>query len=172
MNAAASSWWTRTNLTRSWWRRRPSMIPLMPSPGTPKTVSPPQSASRAISSSDAICAMTSPWSVVSADPVGVGVGGPKLQAQPGPVRRRADDPAGGVEGAVKEHRFDPDVVVEPLQVPEVRDGRGGVGVQVRRAVPGDLEPEGSRDGPGPQPLGDAAAAGGIGLQAVHRAGGA
>jgi hypothetical protein len=41
----------------SWWRRRPSMIPLMPSPGSPNTVSTPQSASRSTSSSDAILSM-------------------------------------------------------------------------------------------------------------------
>src|SRR5437660_1477274 len=35
MKAAASSWCTSTNLTRSWCRRRPSMSPLMPSPGRP-----------------------------------------------------------------------------------------------------------------------------------------
>ena len=60
MNAAASSWWTRKNLTRSECRRKPSMIPLMPSPGRPKTVSTPQSASRSISTSDAIVAITAP----------------------------------------------------------------------------------------------------------------
>src|SRR3984957_8753855 len=49
MNAAASSWWTSTNLIRSWCRRRPSMIPLMPSPGSPKTVSTPQSADGTLS---------------------------------------------------------------------------------------------------------------------------
>src|SRR4051794_3303776 len=46
MNAAASSWCTRTNLISSWCRRSPSMIPLMPSPGSPKTVSTPQATSR------------------------------------------------------------------------------------------------------------------------------
>ena len=35
-------------------RRRPSMIPLMPSPGRPKMVSTPQSISRSMSASDAI----------------------------------------------------------------------------------------------------------------------
>src|SRR2546421_3099104 len=57
MNAAASSWCTRTNRTRSALRRRPSMIPLIPSPGSPNTVSTPQSASRATSTSAAIAAM-------------------------------------------------------------------------------------------------------------------
>src|SRR5690349_24720923 len=58
MNAAASSWCTRKNRTCSRCRRRPSMIPLMPSPGIPKTVSTPHSASRSISDSDAILAIT------------------------------------------------------------------------------------------------------------------
>src|SRR6478609_6760326 len=57
MNAAASSWCTRKNRTCSRCRRRPSMIPLMPSPGRPKTVSTPHSASRSISDSDAILAI-------------------------------------------------------------------------------------------------------------------
>src|SRR3954468_7854764 len=61
MKAAASSWWTSMNLTRSCSRRRPSMIPLMPSPGRPKTVSTPQSASRetrACAASFAMCHLT------------------------------------------------------------------------------------------------------------------
>src|SRR5215216_1804131 len=60
MNAAASSWWTSTNRTLSWWRRSPSMIPLIPSPGSPNTVSTPHSASRSTSSSDAILSMRTP----------------------------------------------------------------------------------------------------------------
>src|SRR2546423_8839409 len=59
MNAAASSWCTRTNFTRSALRRSPSMIPLMPSPGSPNTVSTPQSASRATRTSAAIAAIPS-----------------------------------------------------------------------------------------------------------------
>ena len=39
-----------------------------------------------------------------------------------------------------------------------------------RAVPGDLQAVGGGDGGGAQPVGDAAAAGGVGLQAVHGAG--
>ena len=42
--------------------------------------------------------------------------------------------AGRVEGAVEEHRLDADVVVEPLQVPQVGYGGCGVDVQVRGAV--------------------------------------
>src|SRR5919109_373085 len=54
MKAAPSSWWTSTKRTLSWWRRKPSMSLLMPSPGRPNTVSTPQPASRSTSSSDAI----------------------------------------------------------------------------------------------------------------------
>src|SRR5919112_2709267 len=60
MNAAASSWCTSTNRTLSWWRRSPSIIPLIPSPGSPNTVSTPHSASRSTSSSDAILSMRTP----------------------------------------------------------------------------------------------------------------
>src|SRR5690348_8961851 len=140
MNAAASSWCTRKNRTRSDWRRSPSMIPLIPSPGRPKTVSTPQSASRSISSSDAICAMglllcrpgsvsgspavlparaagrqTGPARPVSALAVGLRVGFPQRQ----PVARAAwigaHDAAVRVEGAVEQHPLDPLVVVEVLQ---------------------------------------------------------
>jgi hypothetical protein len=51
---AASSWCTSTNRTRSWCLRRPSMSPLMPSPGRPNTVCTPQSAKRSINASAAI----------------------------------------------------------------------------------------------------------------------
>src|ERR687888_2017781 len=67
MKAAASSWWTSTKRIRSWWRRSPSMIPLMPSPGRPNTVSTPQSASRSASRSVAIC-FTVTLLVVMPDP--------------------------------------------------------------------------------------------------------
>jgi hypothetical protein len=54
MNAAASSWCTRTNRTLSSFLRSPSMIPLTPSPGRPNTVSTPHSASREVRTSEAI----------------------------------------------------------------------------------------------------------------------
>ncbi len=47
-----------------------------------------------------------------------------------------------------------------------------MGVQVRAVVSGDVKAVGGSDGRGPQPFGDLAAAGGIGLQAVDRADGA
>src|SRR5450759_4729195 len=81
-----------------------------------------------------------------------------------------DGPAGRVEGAVEEHRLDPDVVVEPFQVPQVRGGGSDMGVQVRAAVPGNVQAVGGRDCRDPHPFGDAAAAGDVGLQAVDRAG--
>src|SRR5438067_9515719 len=115
------------------------MIPLIPSPGRPKTVSTPQSARRSISSSDAICAMgvlqygrdqsgrppcPDRWtanrvSPVSPPAVGLRVGVPQGQ----PVARAAgigaQGAAVGVEGAVEQHPLDPLVVVEVLQVPQV-----------------------------------------------------
>jgi hypothetical protein len=62
------------------------------------------------------------------------------------------------------------VVVEVLEVPQVGNGSGDVGVQVRRAVAGDLQAARGRDGGDALPLGDAAAAGDVGLQAVDRLG--
>src|SRR5437588_10367365 len=43
--------------TRSWRLRRASMMPLMPSPGSPKTVSTPQSMMPSTSTSAAVCAI-------------------------------------------------------------------------------------------------------------------
>ena len=60
---------------------------------------------------------------------------------------------------VEELRLDPDVIVEPLQVPQVGCSRSGVGVQVGSAVSGDLQIEGRSDGGRAQPFGDLAAAG-------------
>src|SRR5690348_2611484 len=60
MNAAASSWCTRTKRIRSWCRRSASNSPLMPSPGKPKIVSTPQSASLSTRDSEAIFFMTPP----------------------------------------------------------------------------------------------------------------
>ena len=60
------------------------------------------------------------------------------------------------------------MIVEVLEVTQVGDGGGHVGVQVRRAVAGDLQAPGGRHGGDALPLGDAAAAGDVGLQAVHR----
>src|SRR3954469_112339 len=53
MNAADSSWRTWIKRTFSWRTRRASMMPLMPSPGRPKTVSTPQSIRVSMSMSDA-----------------------------------------------------------------------------------------------------------------------
>src|SRR4030095_6320973 len=57
MNAAASSWRTCTNRIRSWRVRSASMIPLMPSPGRPKTTSTPQSCMVSIRMSAAVDAI-------------------------------------------------------------------------------------------------------------------
>jgi hypothetical protein len=61
-----------------------------------------------------------------------------------------------VEGAVEQHGLDPLVVVEPLQVAQVRCRGRDVRVQVRAAVAGHLEVVGGRHGGAAQPLADAA----------------
>ncbi len=63
-----------------------------------------------------------------------------------------EDAPGGVQGAVEEHQLYPDVIVEPLQVPHVRRRHSSVHVQVRRAVPGDLQVIRRRNGSDPQPV--------------------
>src|SRR4051794_20817912 len=60
MKAAASSWCTSTKRISSRWRRRPSMSPLMPSPGRPNTVSTPHAISRLTSVSATISRMALP----------------------------------------------------------------------------------------------------------------
>jgi len=62
------------------------------------------------------------------------------------------------------------VVVEPLEVSQVGSRGSDVDVQVWPAVTGHLQAERGGDGGGPQPLGDAAAAGHVDLEAVHGAG--
>src|SRR5918911_1703034 len=57
MNAAASSWRTCMKRTRSCLWRKASMMPLMPSPGRPKTVSTPQSMMLSMSTSAAVSAI-------------------------------------------------------------------------------------------------------------------
>src|SRR5262249_43208256 len=61
ISAAASSW--RTWMKRTWSRRlrSASMIPLMPSPGRPKTTSTPQSWRVSINTSAAVSAMRAPF---------------------------------------------------------------------------------------------------------------
>ena len=62
------------------------------------------------------------------------------------------------------------MVVEILQVAEQRHGAGGMAVQRWRAMTGQIDVVGLAERPGGQEAGDAAAAGGIGLLHVHRAG--
>src|SRR5437660_7256386 len=57
MNAADSSCRTCTKVTRSCRVRSASMIPLMPSPGRPKTTRTPQSIRRSINTSAVVVAM-------------------------------------------------------------------------------------------------------------------
>ncbi|ETZ35022.1 hypothetical protein L843_3216, partial [Mycobacterium intracellulare MIN_061107_1834] len=47
------------------------------------------------------------------------------------------------------------VIVEVLQVPQIRDGGGDVGVQVGGAMPGDVHVAGGGHGGGAHPVGDA-----------------
>ena len=106
----------------------------------------------------------------SADAVALGV---VVRAGSGRARRACGSgrmhPPVGSRVPSKNSRLDADVVVEPLQVAQVGRGGGDVGVQVRRAVPGDLQAVRRRDRRDAQPLGDAAAARRVGLEAVDGA---
>src|SRR6185437_15954572 len=57
MKAALSSWRTWMKRMRSWRVRKASMIPFMPSPGRPKTMSIPQAMRPSTSRSDAVSVM-------------------------------------------------------------------------------------------------------------------
>ena len=89
--------------------------------------------------------------------------------RPGPPGIGHQHAALRVEGAVEEHALDPLVVMEVLQVAQVRHGHGDLRVQVRRAVPGHLDVVRGGQRGAAEELGDAAAAGHVELQAVHRA---
>src|SRR6185437_7467800 len=71
MKAAASSWRTWMNRTLSCRLRSDSMIPLMPSPGSPKITSTPQSRTVSIRISAAVSAMTNSPVVVKSDESGI-----------------------------------------------------------------------------------------------------
>src|SRR5690349_16187673 len=58
MKAADSSWRTWMNRSLSWFLRRDSKMPLMPSPGSPKTVSTPQASSFSTITSPVVFAIT------------------------------------------------------------------------------------------------------------------
>ena len=74
------------------------------------------------------------------------------------------------QGAVEEQVFDAGVVVEVLEVAQVGDADGDVGVEVGGAVPGDLESVGGGQVGDRGPGGVAAASGDVGLEAVDGAG--
>ncbi len=63
-----------------------------------------------------------------------GVLGPQIHPEPGPAWVRTERPAGGVQCTVKEHALDPLVIVEVLDMAQVRHRRADVRVQVRRAM--------------------------------------
>ena len=78
--------------------------------------------------------------------------------------------ADGVERSVEEHPLDPLMVVEVLNVPQVRHRRPDMRVQVESAVPGDLQVVCCRQRRAADELGNAAAPGHVELQAVDGGG--
>ena len=75
----------------------------------------------------------------SALAVAFGIAFPQRQAQAWLVRVGGQDPARRVQGAVEEHPLDPLVVMEVLDVPQVRHRYAHPRMQVGRTVPGDLQ---------------------------------
>ena len=74
----------------------------------------------------------------------------------------------GLEDAVEQHRLDPDVVVEVLQVAQPRDPAQGVRRELRRAVAGEVDGVTRSQPAGLEQSGDPTAPRDVGLQAVHR----
>jgi hypothetical protein len=74
-----------------------------------------------------------------------------------PARVGAHRAAARDKGAVEQHLLDPLVIVEILHVPQVRHCGRDVRVQVRRAMPGDLQAVRCRQPGAAEELGDAAA---------------
>ena len=75
----------------------------------------------------------------------------------------------GLEHAVEEHRLDPHVVVEVLEVTKAVDSAECVRRELRCAVTRDIEPVRACEAVHPQQPGDTAAARDVRLQAVDAA---
>ena len=100
MNAADSSWRTWMKRTCSWCVRSASMMPLMPSPGSPKTVSTPQSISVSTSTSAAVLDMVNPPSSLrSADGRADDVDGGQPKTRFASQIARSTKPVGGARSA-------------------------------------------------------------------------
>lgn len=76
-----------------------------------------------------------------------------------------------LQRTVKEQAINPVVIVEIFDVSEAVDGAADVGVQLRGAVGGERHLEGIAQDGDFEEAGVSAAAGGVGLQAIDRAGG-
>ena len=94
-----------------------------------------------------------------------------LQLEPvaGAVEVGPQCPAVGLGHAVEQHRLDARVVVEVLEVLELRGGAQRVNVERRRGVSGQAQRARTAERTHAHQLGDPSAAGHVGLEHVHGA---
>src|ERR1700740_348791 len=104
----------------------------------------------------------------SASPVGLGVRGAQRHAQTRLFRVWFHRAALRAERSVEQHLLDALVVVEVLDVPQIRRAGRDLCVQVRRAVAGNLHVERRSQSSCLQESGDAPAPGDVRLKAVNR----
>src|SRR5690242_9038020 len=106
---------------------------------------------------------------VSTDSVTFEVLGANGQAMADGGRVGAKRPVHRAERTIEVAAFNAGVVVEPLEVAQVGSGRCGSGVQVRGAMPGDLQPMRGGDCRSLQPASDSTATRRVCLKAVDGA---
>src|SRR5438034_6708983 len=112
---------------------------------------------------DAAAFCGSAWAAPSTAAERLGIRRAQLHPQPGTARVGAEHPAARVHHAVEEHALDALMVVEILDVAQVRDRHTNVRVQVRRTVRRDVQAGAGGEGRRGEEAGDPAASGDVEL---------
>ena len=87
----------------------------------------------------------------------------QLHPEPRAARVGTEHPAGRVHGTVEEHPLDPLMIMEVLDVPQVRHRHTDMSVQVRRTVRRDVQAGAGGGGRRGEEAGDPAASGDVEL---------
>ena len=104
------------------------------------------------------------------DETSVGSRRPPGEAVSGPAAIGSQYAVDRVDDAVEEHRFDPNVVMEPFDVAQWSDGCERMHRELRGGVGGEIDLFGFAHRCDPTHAGDAAATCDVGLEAVDRTG--